>query len=124
MQLSGRCGDRLLIEYDDAARDLTRKQRREPFIYLIEPIDPADQVIEVDFLLEIQIGEHRKIDSRPHRAVISAADHLFATPSEKGLSASSGESWDPDQHRLPAGCDRIDHLQRGLFAADRVEPRV
>ena len=48
----------------------------------------------------------------------------FSTPSEKGLSASSGESWDPDPHRSPAGCDRIDRLQRGLFAADGVEPRV
>ncbi len=70
------------------------------------------------------MGERRKIDSRPHRAVIVAADHLFATPSEKGLSAPIGESWDPDQHRSPAEFDCIDHLQRGLFAADRVERRV
>jgi hypothetical protein len=87
------------IEYDDPAATSSAKHQREPFIYLIEPIDPADQVIGIDFLVEIQIGEHRKIDSRPHRAVRSAAHHLFATPSEKGLSAPSGESWDPDQHR-------------------------
>jgi hypothetical protein len=64
------------IEYDDPAATSSAKHQREPFIYLIEPIDPADQVIGIDFLVEIQIGEHRKIDSRPHRAVRSAAHHL------------------------------------------------
>jgi len=72
----------------------------KPLVDFVEPVSPADQVVEVDLLLQVEIREDREIDIGPHRTVIGATDHLLAIDGLRGVDQRPGrKSRDADQHR-------------------------
>src|SRR2546428_453957 len=62
--LSGSLG-----EDDDATRHLPGPQQLEPLVDLLERVRPADQLIELQPAVEVELDELREIDGRADRAV-------------------------------------------------------
>src|SRR5215831_19989048 len=62
------------IEYDYASRYRAGHQQAKTVVYLVEFVDAADQVIEIELLVHVEIGEDREIDVGADRTVIGTAD--------------------------------------------------
>jgi hypothetical protein len=71
------------VEDNDPARDGSIQHQTKPLVDLIEPVGPADLTVEVNLLLDVKIGEDRKIDVGPNRAVMGAAALRDAEPGRR-----------------------------------------
>src|ERR1700720_109987 len=65
------------IELDHAARHRAGHQQAKALVYLVEFVGAADQIVEIELLVHVEIGEDREIDVGTHRTVVGAADCLF-----------------------------------------------
>src|SRR5437016_11107599 len=109
-------------EDDDAAGDLAAPERLEPFVDLVELVGPADQLVDLEPAVEVEIDQPREIDVRPHRAVHGALDALFLerhqVRRDRRAHAHGGHA---DDDGGAARADRVEDLERRRLAADRVE---
>src|SRR6266536_1752015 len=65
------------IEHDHAARHGAGHHQTKALDDLVELIGTADQVVEIELLVHVEIGEDREIDVWAYRTVIGATDCLF-----------------------------------------------
>src|ERR1043166_9107749 len=62
------CGYKSAIKHDYAAGDGARDEQAEALVDFIEFVGAADEIVEVELLVHVEIGEDGEIHVGPHRA--------------------------------------------------------
>src|SRR5207245_10176912 len=114
------CGS--LGEADGAARRLPGPQQLAPLVDLLERVRPADQLVELQPAVEVELDELWEIDGRADRAVERALERLLLERHRVGRDRRPrGHRRHADDDGGATGADRVEDLERGGLAPDRVE---
>src|SRR6185369_7532503 len=74
---AGAGGGRRSVEHDHAAGHLTGPQRGEALVDLVERVGTADQLVDLEPAVEVEVDQLREVHVGPHRAVHRALDRLL-----------------------------------------------
>src|ERR1700737_2935540 len=92
------------IELDHAARHRAGHQQAKALVYLVEFVGAADQIVEIELLVHVEIGEDWEIDVGTHRTVVGAADCLSPNTILNGLiGARTAKAGIPTSTACPPG---------------------
>src|SRR5438445_10802088 len=69
-------------EHDDPTRHLPTAECRKPLVDLAELVGSADQLVDLQTAVQVQVDQLREVDVRAHRAVHRAADGLLLRSEE------------------------------------------
>src|SRR3984893_11455425 len=112
------------VEHHDAAGDLSGSQRLEAVVDLIELVGAADELVELEPAVEVELDETREVDRRPHRAVHAALERLLLEDDRIGRDRSADRHGrHPDDDGDAALAYGVENLERGLLAPDGVDGR-
>src|SRR5215472_11537547 len=113
---------RALVEDDDAASHLAPAHRREALVDLVELPGAADELVDLEPPLEVEVHQLREIEVRADGAVHRALECLLLERhrvGRDGRAHAHGRHADDDGGA--AGPNGVEDLQRGRLAADGVE---
>src|SRR5262245_15126046 len=110
------------VEHHHAAGHLAGRERREALVDVLQPVGPADQLVELEPALHVEVDQARKVDDGADRAVERALQRfLLQRHRVRRDRRARGRRRHADDHRGAPGTNGVDDLQRRRLAADGVE---
>src|SRR4029077_5635070 len=98
-----------------------RLQQGEAFFDLLEGVGAANQPVEIDALVHIEIGQYGEVEGGTDRAVVGAGEFFFAVDhGRRGDGGARRKGRDANQDGVASRRNGVDHQRRRLFTADGV----
>src|SRR3972149_5190650 len=86
------------VEDHHPARDLAGPHGGEALVDLLDLVYAADELVELEPAVEVEVDEAREVARRPHGAVHGALERLLLERHEIGRDGGSDGHWRPGEH--------------------------